>query len=330
MNMNKPLKRLKLRPGLMFLTELALLLPQPLRADYQSAVLADGPQAYYRFNDNTVRNLINNDIGSLGVAGNASNDLAFVTGGVVHLTPGAIVGDPDQAEFFDYTTRTEIPYNAGINTPNTQPFSVESWIYPVSDQASTGMGVWCNRYTQGATRQGWVMYQRGANTNASGYTSGPGLGWEFRMYNDRDTSGHLDVTSGVPFALGKWQHVVVVYDPVQVTNATLTIYIDGVAANTNIWAATDSVTPGYGACTGDHLASEAINGQPALSLGGYNNANGGTYGFENPWTGGIDEFAWYHAKLTPAQILAPVYELAELFLCKSFQIRILFDCETMP
>ena len=283
---------------------IALLLDRQARADYQSTVLADHPQAYYRFNDNTGRNLLNLNSGSLGAAGNASNDLAFVTGGVVHSMPGAIVGEPDRAEFFDYTTRTEIPFNSALNTPNTQPFTVESWIYPVSDQASTGMGVWCNRYTQGATRQGWVMYQRGANPNVSGYTSGPGLGWEFRMYNDLDSSGHLDVTSGVPFTLGKWQHVVVVYDPMQVTNATLTIYIDGVAANTNIWAATDGVTPGYGACTGNHPSSEAVNGQPAMSLGGYNNANGGTYGFENPWTGGIDEFAWYNTKLTPAQILA--------------------------
>ena len=294
----------KTRSGLIVAAQLALLLPQPVRADYQSTVLADGPQAYYRFNDNTARNLINNNIGSLGAAGNASNDLAFITKGVVRPMPGAIAGDPDQAEFFDYTTRTEIPFNSAVNTPNTQAFTVESWIYAVSDQASTGMGVWCNRYTQGATRQGWVMYQRGANTNASGVTSGPGLGWEFRMYNDLDTSGHLDVTSGVSFTLGKWQHVVVVYDPVHVTNATLTIYIDGVAANTNIWAATDGVTPGYGQCTGNHPASEAVNGQPALSLGGYNNANGGTYGFENPWTGGIDEFAWYNVKLSPAQILA--------------------------
>ena len=57
---------------------------------------------------------------------------------VIYLT----AGDPDLAEFFDYTTRTEIPYNAALNTPNTQPFTIESWIYPVSDQASTGMGVW--------------------------------------------------------------------------------------------------------------------------------------------------------------------------------------------
>lgn len=274
----------------------------PARADYQSAVLADKPQAYYRFNDVSTRNLLNYNIGSLAAAGNASNDLASITGGVVHSIPGAIVGDGDQAVFFDYTERAEIPFNAAFNTPNSAPFTVESWIYPVSDQASTGMGVWCNRYTQGPTRQGWVMYQRGANVNTSGFTSGPGVGWEFRMYNNQDTSGHLDVTSGVPFTLGKWQHVVVVYDPVQVTNATLTIYIDGVPANTNLWAATDGVTPGYFPCLNNNATQP--NGPPAMSLGGYNNANGGTYGFENPWTGGIDEFAWYNAKLTPAQILA--------------------------
>jgi hypothetical protein len=286
----------------MVMAGLVPLLSQPVRADYQSAVLADHPLAYYRFNDSTTRNLLNYNVGSLGAAGNASNDLASVTGGVVHSMPGAIAGDPDGAVFFDYTTRTEIPFNAAINTPNNQAFTMESWIYPVSDQASTGMGVWCNRYTQGPTRQGWVMYQRGANSNTSGATSGPGVGWEVRMYNNQDTSGHLDVTSGVPFTIGKWQHVVVVYDPVQVTNATLTIYIDGVAANTNIWAATDGVTPGYYPCLGNNAVQP--NGPPAMSLGGYNNANGGTYGFENPWTGGIDEFAWYSNKLSAAEILA--------------------------
>jgi hypothetical protein len=300
--MKKTMRSKQSRFGLLLVAHLPLLLPQLARADYQSTVLADHPQAYYRFNDSTVRNLINYNSGSLGAAGNASNDLALVTGGVVRSMPGAIAGDPDRAEFFDYTTRTEIPFNAALNTPNTQPFTLESWIYPVSDQAANGMGVWCNRYTQGDTRQGWVMYQRGANTNTSGFTTGPGVGWEFRMYNNQDTSGHLDVTSGVPFTLGKWQHVVVVYDPMQVTNATLTIFIDGRPANTNVWAATDGVTPGYF----PDLSTNAVqpNGPPALSLGGYNNANGGTAGFENPWTGGIDEFAFYSAKLTPAQILA--------------------------
>jgi hypothetical protein len=268
---------------------------------YPSAVIADGALGYYRFNDSLNRTLININSGSLGAAGNASNDLAAVTGGVVHSIPGAIVGDPDRAEFYDFTTRTEIPFNSALNTPNDQPFSVEAWLYPVSDQVSTGMGALCNRYTQGPTRQGWVMYQRAPDTNHC-TSCGPGVGWEVRMYNNQDTSGHLDVTSGAPFTLGKWQHVVFVYDPVQVTNATLTIYIDGVAANTNVWAATDNVTPGYFPCVSTNDTQP--NGPPAMSLGGYNNANGGTYGFENPWIGGIDEYAWYSNALSPAQVLA--------------------------
>jgi hypothetical protein len=268
---------------------------------YSTTVTGDGPLAYYRFNDSQTRTLINLNSGSLGPAGNASNDLAAVTFGVVHSMPGAIAGDPDRAEFFDYSTRTEIPFNSALNTPNTQPFSVEAWLYPVSDQVSTGMGALCSRYTQGPTRQGWVMYQRAPDTNHC-TSCGPGVGWEVRMYNNQDTSGHLDVTSGAPFTLGKWQHVVFVYDPVQVTNATLTIYIDGAPAATNVWAATDGVTPGYYPNVGDNAVQP--NGPPAMSLGGYNNANGGTYGFENPWVGGIDEFAWYSNGLSPGQILA--------------------------
>jgi len=220
---------------------------------------------------------------------------------VVHPIPGAIAGDPDRAEFFDFTTRTEVPFNTAFNTPNTQPFTVEAWLYPANDQDTTsfgGMGVLANRWTQGGARQGWVMYQRRPNT---GYPTSEGVGWEFRMYNDIDTSGHLDVVSGVPYELGKWQHVVLVYEPIggDPTNSTLTIYINGVAANTNVNTAS---VPGYGPCTGTH--NPAPNGQPNLALGNYNNANSGTFGAANPWFGGVDEFAWYPAKLTPAQILS--------------------------
>ena len=269
---------------------------------YSSVVEGDGALGYYRFNDSLVRNLINVNSGSLGAVGNASNDLASVTGGEVYSIPGAIVGDGNRASFFDYTTRTEVPFNSAFNTPNTQPFTVEAWLYPVSDQVNVGMGALCNRWTQGGNRQGWVMYERAPDANHD--QSGPGTGWEFRMYNDVTTGTALDVTSGVPFTLGQWQHVAVVYDPVQVTNATLTIYINGVQANQSVWTGGSGGTePGYGPCTGDHDPAQAVNGQPALSLGGYNNANSGTAGFANPWTGGVDEFAWYGAKLSPAQVL---------------------------
>ncbi len=276
-------------------------------ADYQSTVLSDGPKAYYRLNDDTTRSLINRNIGSLGAAGDATNDLATLTGGALHSIPGAIVGDGDRAAYFDFTTRTEIPFNSALNTPNTQPFTVEFWVLPANDQVGTGMGVIANRFVRvggSDNRQGWVIYQRGADTNHP--NTGPGVGWHVVMYDDLSTSSRLQVRSEVPFQLGKWQHMAVVYDPVQVSNATLTIYIDGAQANQAVWTGGSSGTaPGYGPCTGTHDAENAPNGQPAMALGGYNNSNpGGVYGNANPWVGGLDEFAWYPAKLTAEQILA--------------------------
>jgi hypothetical protein len=270
---------------------LTLLACAAAHADYPSTVLSDSPKAYYRLNDDTNRTLINQNSGSLGAAGNATNDLSP---GVVHSFPGAIVGDPNRSVFFDGTTRTEIPFHAALNPPNTQPFTLEAWLYPPSDQTGTGMSPLANRWTQGGNRQGWVFYQRRPD---SSYVGTEGVGWECRMYNDLDGGGHLDVVSQVPYRVGEWQHVVVVYDPVggDPTNATLTMYINGVAANTNLNTAP---VPGYAPVTGNH--DPAPNGQPALALGNYNNANSSL----NPWFGAADEFAFYSNKLSPEQILA--------------------------
>ena len=261
-----------------------------MRADYASLVLSDNPKAYYRFNDSTARSLINLNSGSLGAAGNATNDLE----GVVHPFPGAIVGDPNGSVFFDFTTRTEIPFNPALNPPNTMPFTIEAWLYPASDQTATGMSPLANRWTQGGNRQGWVFYQRKPDST---YNGSEPVGWACRMYNDLDTSGHLEAISGVPYRVGEWTHVVVVYDPVggDPTNATLTMYINGVPADTNI---NTEPVPGYAPVTGDH--DPAPNGQPAMALGNYNNANPSL----NPWYGAVDEFAWYSTKLSPAQIMA--------------------------
>ena len=299
MQSNRPLRSFFVSP--LFAAVLAVLTVALARAaDYQSAVLSDGPLAYYRFNDDTSRSPINKNSGSLGAAGNAINDLlVFKTGtnstGVVHPFPGAIVGDGNRSEFFDLTTRTEIPFNAAINTPNTQPFTVEAWFYPASDQTGTGQSPINNRYTLGADRQGWTFFQRRPDAS---YTPGDsGLGWNFRMYNGVGGNTPLDIQSLAPYQVGRWQHVVVVYDPVDSNNATLTMYIDGVATNTLTYSGTD---PGYAPCTGDHDPSEATTGQPALAIGCYNNANTGL----NPFFGAVDEFAWYSNKLSPAQILA--------------------------
>ena len=215
----------------------ALLLPAilaalSLRADYPSTVLTDSPDAYYRLNDSTVRSAININSGSLGAAANATNDLPT---GVVRSVPGAIAGDSSRASFFDFTTRTLVPFNAALNRPANQPFTVEAWFLPSSDQSGNGMSPVANRWTQGGPRQGWVMFQR--RPSADNTSSESGLGWNFRMYSGVDTSTALDVQSAVPFTLGKWQHVVIVYDPVgnAGVGTTLKMYIDGVLANTSTW-----------------------------------------------------------------------------------------------
>ncbi|MFO1512041.1 MAG: LamG domain-containing protein [Verrucomicrobiota bacterium] len=284
------MKNRNVNASLFALLALSVLTASEARADYKATVLADSPKGYYNFNDDTTRPLINKNSGSLGAVGNATNDLA----GIVHSYPGAIVGDGNRAIFFDTTTRTEIPFNPALNPPNTQPFTVEAWLYPASDQTASGMAPLANRYTQGANRQGWVFFQRRPNAD---YFGGEQVGWGFRMYNGVGGSSPLDTVSLVPYEVGKWQHVVVVYDPVDANNASVTMYINGVAAITNVYS---GAVPGYAPCTGDHPPGEAVNGQPAMALGNYNNANNSL----NPWFGAADEFAFYSAKLTPAQILS--------------------------
>lgn len=52
--------------------------------------------------------------------------------------PKAYVGDADQAAFYDFTTRTELSFSPVLNPPNTQPFTIEAWLYPASDQTGNG------------------------------------------------------------------------------------------------------------------------------------------------------------------------------------------------
>ena len=180
------MKILRTRSFLLPLLALPLLLTQTARADYQSTVLGDGPKAYYRLNDNTSRSNTNKNSGSLGAAGNAINDLMiFKTGtnatGVVHPFPGAIVGDRNRSEFFDFTTRAEIPFNAAVNPDNTKPFTVEVWFYPASDQINTGESPINNRVSSGfPDRTGWTFFQRSRTTSYIGKPGFEGVGWNFQ------------------------------------------------------------------------------------------------------------------------------------------------------
>ena len=258
---------------------------------YAALVQGDGALAYYRFGDSPVRSNIFFNSASSGATGNATNTFN------VHAFPGALVGSGNKSEFFDTgTSYAMIPYNAALNPDNTKPFTVEAWFYPASDQINGGQCPINNRLAGSAPdRTGWVFFQRAPDATYTGKPGFEGVGWNCRMYRGGGSSSGLDVISQVPYAVGQWIHVVVVYDPIDpVTNATLTIYINGVAANTNVWTGgTGGTDPGY--------VANANGSDVALSLGAYNNTSGAG---QNPYFGAIDEFALYAAKLSPAQILA--------------------------
>jgi len=179
-------------------------------APYAGVVEGDGPLAYYRFNDSLVRSNLNLNSGSLGAAGNATNTFNL------RAISGALAGDADGAQFFDTgNAYSMIPFNTALNPDNTKPFTVEAWFYPASDQINGGQCPLNNRYSQNAPdRTGWVFFQRAQNDGYTGMSGFEGVGWNCRLYRGSGSSSGLDVTSGVPFEIGKWTHVVVVYDPV--------------------------------------------------------------------------------------------------------------------
>lgn len=259
-------------------------------ADYSNEVLADSPAAYYRLGDSNAKGTVNVNSGSAGAAANATQNL-----GRVHTMPGAIVGDSGRAAFFDFTSRTEIPWNAALNPAANQPFTIEAWFYPASDQTATGQCPINNRYAwSGVDRQGWVFFQRKPDET---YEGSEPVGWNFRMFRGSGGSTGLDVVSRVPYKIGKWTHVVVAYDPANVVDASVTMYIDGQEAAKTTWTGgSDGTIPGYAANTNDHDRDPA-----GLAIGNYNNTAGTSL---NPYFGGVDEFALYTNRLSAEQILA--------------------------
>ena len=256
---------------------------------YPSVVESDGALGYYRFNDSLTRGNINSNSGSLGAAGDMTNTFTL------QAIPGALAGSGDQAQFFNCASWGMIPFHTALNPANTQPFTLEVWFLPTSDQISSGQCPMNNRVSSGVTdRTGWVFFQRAPDDSYTGKSGFEGVGWNCRMYRANAGNSGLDITSGVPYQVGQWGHVVVVYDPVDITNSTLTMYFNGVPANTNVWnGGADGTMPGY-------VANDPASGA-AISLGAYNNTSGAG---GNAYFGGADEFAFYAAKLTPEQILA--------------------------
>jgi hypothetical protein len=253
--------------------------------EYGGLILLDRPVEYLRFDEPSADADVAVNLGSTGPAGHGLN--AF---GVRHPVPGPINDPSDTATSYQSKNsggggvQTMVPWNAEINPPAEEPFTIEAWIQPhVEVTDAPGPAPLMNRYSySGANRQGWVFFQRSPET-----------GWNFRTYTGEGSSTGVNITgqATTPDAgkAGTWNHLVAVWDG---ASTTATLYVNGekVAEGSG----------GYAANTDDHDPAEAVRGPAGLSIGSYNNTEPGA----NPFNGAVADVAVYRTALTAEQITA--------------------------
>lgn len=184
--------------------------------------------------------------------------------GAIHGNGGAIVGSANGSAYYDGT---------GVRT--IVPFNAA--INPSATQPFT-IEAWVKPTIDGLSnaqaplfnrhsagnRQGWVFFQRGSGT-----------GFNFRMYNENGGNQSVDITGGA-YTVGQWNHLVATWD-----GTTATLYVNGSFA---------------GAQTAGYVANTDV----PFSIGAYAADAPG----DNPYTGYVDEVAWYSNALSPEQVLA--------------------------
>jgi hypothetical protein len=182
--------------------------------------------------------------------------------GAGHRALGALAADPDAAASFD-----------GSGARVVVPFT--SALNPTASKPFT-VEAWVLPTIDGLSnaqaplfnrhsngnRQGWVFFQRASST-----------GFNFRMYDENGSTQSIDITGG-SYVVGEWTHLAAVWD-----GSTATLYVNG-------------------ANVGSESGSYVANTDCPFSAGAYATNNPG----DNPYTGDIDEVAFYTNALTAAQI----------------------------
>lgn len=240
----------------------ALSTPIAIADPYSAAVLADSPLAYYPLGHAAPADIAINS-GSLGAALNGTHV------NVQHGATGVLSASPNTSTLYNGTSsRSFIPFNAALNPPAAQPFTIEAWVMPtLEENIAIGQAPLFNRHSDG-DRRGWVFFQR-----ASVDVPSRPQGWNFRMYSGSGSGSSVDITGGT-YTIGVWSHLAVVWN-----GSTATLYVDGfpVASETDTYAANLDVPFGI-----------ASYSEPAGS---------------NPFGGRVDEVAFYPSALSAAQIL---------------------------
>jgi len=238
-------------------------------ASPRDTAVADHALAYYELGvvaiDPDVSAAVNH--GSLGITADGTH-----FPGVTHQVPGAIVGTTGTAIHFravdpntnDGSYATILPW---VQEMQTVDFTAECWVRPtIPGNDSNNSVVLRNHNDSNGDRDGWVLWQTGS-------------GYSFRMYNLNGTTKAININAGT-FTVGQWEHVAVSYDH---NSRLASLYVNGVLV-------------GSATMTGN--AYVPLDAGYLPSIGGFSNSR------DNPFTGDIDEVAYYDKALSTAKILA--------------------------
>jgi hypothetical protein len=190
----------------------------PARADYKSAVLADGPAGYWRFSEAPVITpapLMSTNLGTVGTANNGAYVGTFNRGVV-----GVLAGST--GTYFTGGAWVQVPNAAALN-PNP-PFSVEFWIKPNPAVGALTCPLSSTDFAP-TPRLGWLFYTD--DGYSGGYVNG---GYYFRVYS---SAGTLAAVSPAGLLTANWTHVVGVVDGVHVL-----LYVNGQQAGSSPWSGT--------------------------------------------------------------------------------------------
>jgi len=163
---------------------------------YKNTVLADKPQAYYRFDE--ASGTTAND-----QSGNGYNG-TYAASGVTLAQPGALAGDTDTAALFDGVAG-EMTCPSGLNPSAYTALTVEIWIN-FSSIPSSAIRIVDNHAP--STSKGFALYFT-ANAATLDFSVG------------NSTTFGLATYTGT-FVVGTWYHIVGVWN-----GSTITIYLNG-------------------------------------------------------------------------------------------------------
>ncbi len=242
--------------------------------NYPATILSNNPVAYYQLQElpgaTVAVDSSPNGLDATYMYDSASNSPALGFPGIDTNSIAFLGGTATDYGYID------IPFNPLLapvadDGSNGAPFSIECWVQASSDNVNAA-----GNYQSVIGMFG--VYGSGEFGNASGWllgqTPGPGSQWLFNMKN----AGFLNGTQTTVTPL-QWTHLVGTYD-----GDNQSFYVNGVLQFSSA---------GY---SNTYLPDDGSDG----AIGGVVNA--GFYPPYTPWTGGVDQVAFYTNALTPMQV----------------------------